>query len=260
MFAAALLPIVLLVAQAPATPTWQAVAPGIERISLGASDAGLELLRFDLDQFEVDVVVPGRERPRTAGDVRRETGAIAVVNGGFFDTDGRSLGLRVAGGRVAAPLRPRVDWGVLVLRARRAAIVHSREWGPIAGAVAPTAPPGSNADARIVGAIQVGPRIVVDGQATRLKPQLARRTAVGVEADGRRLVLAVSRWPTFAEHLAGLFVRLGVSSAILLDGGPSTQLAAQLGELRLDLPGGYGVPDLLVVRRRATDAAAPPAR
>jgi hypothetical protein len=250
MLAAAVIPVLLLVAQAPAAPAWQPVAPGVDRISLGAADAGLELLRFDLDRVDADVLVPGRERPLTAEEVRRETGALAVVNGGFFDTDGRSLGLRVASGRIANPLRGRVDWGVLVLRAHRATIIHSREWGAIAGSVAPSAVAGGDADARIVGAIQVGPRIVVDGEATRLKPQLARRTAIGVDAEGRHLVVAVSRWPTFGEHVAGLFVRLGLASAILLDGGPSTQLSAQIGDLRLDLPGGYGVPDLLVLRAR----------
>jgi hypothetical protein len=36
----------------------------------------------------------------------------------------------------------------------------------------------------------------------------------------------------------------------MFDGGPSTQLAIELGEVRLSLPGGYAVPDALVIRRR----------
>lgn len=233
-------PLLLIVSQAPALPAWQPVAPGVDRISLGAADAGAELLRFDLERVDADVVVPGRERPRTAAEVRKDAAALAAINGGFFDTDGRPLGLRVAGGRTVVPLRPRVDWGVLVVRRGRAGIVHSREYAALA----------STPDDPVVAAIQVGPRIVVDGQPTRLKPQLARRTAVAVDRDGRHLAIAVTRWPTFAEHLAGLFSRLGFASAILLDGGPSTQLSAQINGAKIDLPGGYGVPDLLLIRPR----------
>jgi hypothetical protein len=36
----------------------------------------------------------------------------------------------------------------------------------------------------------------------------------------------------------------------MFDGGPSTQLALELGALKLTLPGGYAVPDALVIRRR----------
>jgi len=39
----------------------------------------------------------------------------------------------------------------------------------------------------------------------------------------------------------------GFESALLLDGGPSTQLALDVGITHLDLPGGYAVPDLLLI-------------
>jgi uncharacterized protein YigE (DUF2233 family) len=124
---------------------------------------------------------------------------------------------------------------VLVLRAERAQIVHSREF---------------KADPAIEQAIQVGPRLVVDGQPMKLKPQSSRRTAVALDRDGRSLTIVVTRGATDAQRLAELLVRLGFHSALMLDGGPSSQLSAACGELRLDLRGGYAVPDGLVVRRR----------
>jgi hypothetical protein len=36
----------------------------------------------------------------------------------------------------------------------------------------------------------------------------------------------------------------------MLDGGPSTQLSAAIGTFEREIPGGYGVPDALVIRRR----------
>jgi uncharacterized protein YigE (DUF2233 family) len=158
-----------------------------------------------------------------------------AFNGGFFDTDWRPLGLRIAAGKTLIGLRPRVDWGVLVLRDERAQIVHSREFRP---------------DPAIEQAIQVGPRLLVDGQPLRLKPQVSRRTAVALDRDGRTLTVVVTRVAASAQALAELLARLGFHSALMLDGGPSSQLSAALGGLELDLRGGYAVPDALVVRRR----------
>jgi exopolysaccharide biosynthesis protein len=98
-----------------------------------------------------------------------------------------------------------------------------------------------------VGAIQVGPRLLVHGQPLRLKPQRARRTAVALERGGDALTLIVVDAPIDANDLAARLAEGGFESAILLDGGPSTQLALDVGNTHLDLPGGYAVPDLLLI-------------
>ena len=61
----------------------------------------------NLTRFRADVAVPGAGGPMTAAELRRESGAALVINGGFFDTDGRSLGLRIASGRKLIKLRAR---------------------------------------------------------------------------------------------------------------------------------------------------------
>ena len=160
-----------------------------------STEGAIDLFRFDLETYRADVVVPGAAKPATAAALRRQVGAALVVNGGFFDTEGRPLGLRIADGRKLIGLRAVVDWGVLVLRPGRAAIVHSREYSA-AAAAAPA----------VTGAIQVGPRILVDGRVPGLKPQAARRTAVAIDHGGRFLTVVVAnarmqaatwggRWP-----------------------------------------------------------------
>jgi uncharacterized protein YigE (DUF2233 family) len=222
---------------AGAAPGWTAIAPGAEhrRVEAGA----IELFRFDLDLFRAEVVVPGAAKPATAAALRKQAGAALVVNGGFFDTEGRSLGLRIADGRKVIGLRPNVDWGVLVVRPGRAAIVHSRDY-----AAASAAPPP------VTGAIQVGPRIVIDGRVPTLKPQAARRTAVAVDPSGRYLTIAVADARIQAADLGQTLADLGYNDALMLDGGPSTQLSAAFRDFTRDIPGGYGVPDLLVIRHR----------
>lgn len=214
---------------------WRALAAGAEHLRVDDDGLRVELLRFDLAKYRPEIVVPGSERPRTAAALREETGAVAAINGGFFDPQWRSLGLRIATSKTIIGLRPRVDWGVLLVRGDRAQIVHSREF---------------RADPAIEQAIQVGPRLLAGGQPLKLKPQSARRTAVALDRDGRTLTLVVTEGATEARRLAELLARLGFHAALMLDGGPSTQLSAALGDLRLDLRGGYPVPDALLVRRR----------
>ena len=217
-------------APAPAAAPWRRIAAGAEHLHLDDLDG--EALRFDLGLFDVGIVVPGAAQPLTAAHVRLQQRAVLASNGGFFDTEGRSLGLRIAAGKTVIGLRPRVDWGVLVIRAGRAAIVHSREYQP-----APD----------ITAAIQVGPRVLVQGQVPGLKPQSSRRTAVGVDRDGKHLTVLATRSRVSASELGETLRRLGCENALLLDGGPSTQLSAAVGDLALELPGGYPVPDALFI-------------
>src|SRR5205807_1576154 len=98
--------------------------------------------------------------------------------------------------------------------------------------------------------VQGIPRLLVGGTVQQLKPQIAERTAVC--AGGNVVVLAVStkvEATPFARFLADPpdTGGLGCWDALNLDGGPSTQLVAKLPALALSLPGGWGVPNALVV-------------
>jgi exopolysaccharide biosynthesis protein len=215
-------------------PGWAELAPGVSHRTI-EEDFRAVLLRFDLERVRVDVAVPGPDAAQRAGELRAARRAIAVVNGGFFDTSGKTLGLRIGGGKTVVPLRPRVDWGVLTVRDRRARIVHSREHRP---------------DPAITAAIQVGPRILAGGKPLKLKPQRALRTAVALDAEGRHLTLIVTRDSVEANALARVLETLGFDSALMLDGGPSTQLSARIGPTSIEVEGGYAVPDLLLILPR----------
>jgi hypothetical protein len=223
-------------ASRPSPIAWQTMGPGADRATLAAGDGTtkIQLFRFSFARYQAEVVVgpgspPGAE---TAAALRRRRGAIAAVNGGFFDERRAPLGLRIVGGVTRVPLRRHADWGVLLIEGAGARIVHTRELRP---------------DTAARGAIQVGPRIVVDGTPLTLKPQRARRTAVALERDGRSLTLVVVDAPIDANDLAARLAAGGFDAALMLDGGPSTQLALELGDVHVDIPGGYPVPDLLAI-------------
>ena len=195
-------------------PGSRGCVPGAQHLRVEEDGLRVELLRFDLAKFRPEVVVLGADGARTAAALREERGVVAAINGGFFDEQWRSLGLRVCSGKTVINLRPRVDWGVLLIRAGRAQIVHSRDFQP---------------DGAIEQAVQVGPRLVADGQALKLKPQLARRTAVAVDRDGRTLTIAATETAADAQRLADVLARLGFDAALMFDGGPSQSAVGGAG-------------------------------
>ena len=162
-----------------------------------------------------------------------KTRARVVVNGGYFDGSGHPMGLRAGKNTPNLKLR-RADWGVFWVKNGVAHLSHTREFSP---ALAPDE------------AIQCGPRLVVKGQVTKLKPQWARRTGVGIDREGR-VVLAVSDGELSLDEWAGLWASpagLSCTDALNMDGGPSTQLAVR-GEDDLSIEGGWPVPDVLAFK------------
>jgi len=159
---------------------------------------------------------------------------VVAANASFFDKDGRAMGLAVDEGRVIVASR-QASWGVLVVDGKKARI-------------------GLGSDIRDPRAyrliVQGIPRLVVAGKVQQLKRQVAERTAVC--AAGRVVVLVVAtraETTAFARFLADPPEKggLGCRDALNLDGGPSTQLVARLPMLTLSVPGGWGVPNALVV-------------
>lgn len=223
---------------------WQQIAPGLayRELRVPAGEPGvtatLHAIRADPAHYRVRLISNG-ERTATAKEMATAGKALAAINGGFFDERFRPLGLRVSGGKVLHPLR-RADWGVFLTRGGQPAIVHTRAYRPEG----------------VEEALQCGPRLVVDGRATKLRRQSARRAGVGIDRAGR-VLLVVSGG---ADMDAAAFARalqapeakggLGCLNAMNLDGGPSAQLYAARGSFRLDLPGTWGVPDGLGVFRR----------
>lgn len=167
-----------------------------------------------------------------AGAWARRTQARAVVNGGYFDERNRPLGLRVASGQRTNRLK-KADWGVFAIRDGRAQIKHTRDYRP---------------SRRTREAMQCGPRLVVAGKTTDLKPQWARRSGVGIDARGR-VILAVSDGELSFDEWAKIWASpqgLGCVDALNLDGGGSTQAWTPNPQMRV--AGAWPVPDVLIVK------------
>lgn len=222
---------------------WHFVAPGVEVRQFPVNSSGI----LGNGQIIAVRTTPERLRvlqgeTRTTSRWRKDARAVAVINGGFFDKEGRTLGLRISDGKKKNNLHP-ADWGVFFLERTRqgklaAKIVHTRDYKR-----------NRNAARGITQAVQSGPRLVVNGKTTNLKPQTARRTGIGIQKDGK-VIVAVSDSALLFEEWAKIWAQsdgLNCENALNLDGGGSTQLSLKTHTKSIEVTGAWPVPDVIVV-------------
>jgi hypothetical protein len=213
-----------------------------------------------LDHPAVQILVtgpmaPGASDPRgtethltTVPDWAAATHAALAVNANFYALLGQPaagakgpayrdalpadlVGLSISDGRVVSPPRVRAGQGdpaLLVLRNGRARVAYAGT-ANLADVACAVAGIGPSDDGKRPGTL-----LVTDGRNTgataRVAPEARHpRTAAGVSADGRILILAVvdGRQPEHSigvtlPELATLMIELGAANALNLDGGGSS--------------------------------------
>lgn len=205
------------------------------RLPVTHTNALADVVIADLTRTRL-IGIDARTNDRTVATVDvllAEANALAAVNGTFFDEQLRPLGLLVSKGTTLSPMRS-ADWGVLLVGNDGAAdLVHTKDF---------------ERTASLDFAVQCGPRMVIDGRPPKLKPQVARRTGLCIQ-DPRTVALFVVDLPVEANALAGWLAApegdegLGCTDAVLLDGGPSTQLDEAGSDAHPTVAGGWGVPN-----------------
>jgi uncharacterized protein YigE (DUF2233 family) len=197
--------------------------------------ARLAAVRVDQSRYRVEVADLAHEGkpPQAVRALAQERGAVAAINGGYFDENWQPLGLLVHGGQRTSPLR-KADWGIFYVADGRAGIRHTRQGLP-SGATE---------------ALQCGPRLVIAGRVPAFKPGESSRAGVGITTSGAVILAVTCRGALSLRDWAQAMKALGCRDALNLDGGPSSQLYFHAGKAELDLPGAYGVPSALLVIKR----------
>lgn len=219
---------------------WQKVGPGVEMRTLSVNAPGtlggaVEVVALRTDPSRIRVL---QGKARNVSQWRADARSVAVINGGFFDKTGKPLGLRVCDGKKKNSLHE-ANWGVFYIRKEKAAVMHSRDFRKRFTSLV-----------LIQQAVQCGPRLVVGGKTTDLKPQTARRSGIGVQRDGK-VVIAVSSGSLPFDDWAKIWASrdgLNCRDALNLDGGGSTQLSLQTKGQARNIAGAWPVPDVVVIR------------
>jgi uncharacterized protein YigE (DUF2233 family) len=227
----------------PAT-NWQKIAPGIDYAELHPSSNSfngmLHAFRIDLTDYQLKLVFAKELFPMmsTMQDFVKVHHAYIGINGGFFTPQLESLGLRLQDGAVLNQFKPISWWGIFYIKDAKAHITSMK---------------GFNWQKNISFAIQTGPRLVIANQIPALKPGLDERSALGITADGRVIIVATEGLPLTTQQLADILHRssqqdgLDCVDALNLDGGSSTQLYARINKFALNVSSYKAVADAVIV-------------
>lgn len=193
---------------------------GSEAIVEDARRYAVRTWSFPLDRYEIGIEDVGMS---TAIDkVRERTNAELAINGGFFDPDGKAVGLAISDGAVLSRLGKNLSGGVLTSDGTRAELFASEGFSlPEAGSTARFA-------------VQCRPRLVVErtGNVKSDDGKRAERTALCLRDEGHTIDAVIVRGSDDGESpgpslfaLARHLAEDGCESALNLDGGPSTGAA-----------------------------------
>lgn len=207
-----------------------AVTPAVERASPPPDVLQWVVIRVDVARANLNVERPPDDSITALWE--RDSMAVAMVNGAYFEPDHSPSGLVFSGGATRAPVGPRGGSGILTVEGDRVAVVSidARDGGTY------TPPPGVSL------ALQCGPRVVEAGGVAgiyRHDGRYAARTVACVRDAGRTLDLIATwdeREPRRGPELHDLATILSGPSptgddgpcevALNLDGGPSTGVYA----------------------------------
>ncbi|KTD12124.1 phosphodiester glycosidase family protein [Legionella jamestowniensis] len=222
---------------------WRKLAPGIEYQDL---DGNLLTPWSHIHAFRINLK-ENRFSLITAADLSREhasvneyaqhTQALLTINGGFFDSNYKPLGLRIHNKRQKSPLKQISWWGIFYIRNQKPYLTSAYQFRP---------------NNQIDFAIQSGPRLLINSRIPPLKPGRAERSALGITHDDRVIILVTDNLPLSTTELAQLMKAppLNCQNALNLDGGSSSQLKAQLDSFQLEVHGFSNVSDAIVVKPR----------
>jgi exopolysaccharide biosynthesis protein len=205
---------------------WATVVAGVEYRHIVREGVDAHAVRVDLDAPCVAVVATAvADRGLTVSEFARRVGAVVAINGDYFDAALEPVGLAMGDGEV---------WARADERIRRQEVVGV---GGRRVEIFPRAEPLRTPTVWMTGAVSGWPMIVEDCAPVARLPGSDfftdaphPRTAIGLSADRRRLLLVVAdgrrvevSGPTLPE-LAALMVELGACTALNLDGGGSSAL------------------------------------
>ena len=227
------------------TYTWRALKKGLSYAKIfhnaGTQDAPrlttLHAFRIDPKRFRIDVITAKKNKKygEPISDMAKSSHALIGVNGGFFTPEHKSIGLLVKSGKKINPMHYTSWWSVFGIRGTTPIILPQWQVKSTRG---------------FKMAMQVGPRLVVNGRIPKLKgSKKAARSAVGITRAGDVIIVVTEGAGITLPDMAELMRRsrfingLGCPNAMALDGGRSSQLYSRMGQFNLSVDGFTRVPN-----------------
>lgn len=225
-----------------AADNWQELSAGIEYQDLTggilAPWSHIYVFRIDLNKNKMELVSAKSLalKNASADQFGEHSQALLSINGGFFDHQFNPLGLRINNRRLENPIKRISWWGIFYIKNNKAHISSLNRF---------------QHDSDIDFAMQSGPRLLINRKIPSLKPGDADRSALGITADGKVIILVSTNAMMSTPKLARLLKKppLSCTDAINLDGGSSSQLYAHMGSFLLNVHSFSNVSDAIIVKK-----------
>ena len=199
---------------------WKQATPGIEvRFehwkSPGDNEDTVAIARLDVHKVHLRIGY-SPDKPEDANAWMKQTGALALMNGGYFDKNNQSTGLLISDGQVSGNSYDSFG-GMLAVDMQGKVSLRSLHQQPYDA--------GSE---QFQQATQSSPMLVIDGKRTQFQADSVsqRRSVVAMDSQGRLLFIASAGQAFTLDELADLLAAsdLSIVTALNLDGGASTAL------------------------------------
>jgi uncharacterized protein YigE (DUF2233 family) len=221
--------------------SWRETSPGLWYVDLKQDSATpwshIHAFKVDLNTYDFNLAHTTSLTAVT--NLAKEQHAIIAFNGGFFDKNGKPLGLRISNSKQENAYKNISWWGIFsILNSNKAQIAAAYKY---------------QANKDTIFAIQAGPRLIINNKIPHLRQGFAERTALGIDKEGNVIVVVTENLLLDTHSLAEIMQKepLNCQNALNLDGGSSSQLYVKLDNLSIDHQGLAKVYDAVVINKKS---------
>lgn len=228
----------------PALDKWTQAAPGIElrseKWTTSTNDTDTVVVTR-LDPHKVHFKIGyNASQPLTMNEWMRETGASAIINGGYFDTHYRPTGLLIADGQAVGSSYQGFG-GMLAVDKQGNVTLRALSEQPY--------DPDTD---QLLQATQSSPMLMINGKRTQFSANEVnqRRSVVATDTHGRLLLIVSPEQAFTLNELADLLTAsdLSIKDALNLDGGASTGLYVNAGNQKVSIDPMTPLPIVIIVK------------
>ncbi len=202
------------------TTEWNLLDSGFQYTTITADQTIIHAFKVNPHNYQFRIIRANDEVfGTTAASIAKQHQALLVINGGFFNTDHKSIGLIVNQGKQLTPIHRTSWWSIFQVQKNIPTIIPPDEF---------------KLNANIDMALQVGPRILIHGHIPTLKNRNKSRSVIGITKDGQILLILTRQKGISLTELAKRIKvplskgGLNCENAMALDGGHSSQLYAHI--------------------------------
>jgi len=228
----------------PPIDTWSQWTPGVEIRyehwkSVGNNEDTVTIARFDLHHTHISVGYQP-DQPLSLNNWMKQTNALAVIDGGFFDTRNRAVALLVSNGQSYGTSYSGFG-GMLSVDNQDNVLLRSLREQPY-----------DPENEQLEQATQASPMLMIAGQRTQFQADASARrwSVIAMDKQGR-LLLIVSPSQAFSlDELADQLASsdLSLQTAMNLDGGASTGLYVNGGNQKVTIDALSLLPIVIIIK------------